>query len=526
MRTIITKGVLVLSIHHQNSLKKVAFSGMLAFATISAPFLTASVYAASNPNSVQADFNSMLPNSAKTALSQALSNVPFTMPKMSIPKFSNKQFDIVNYGAVSNSYVVNTIAINDAIAAASKAGGGEVVIPSGMWITGPIVLQSNVNLHIDAGALVQFTGNHDAYPLLPSGSKYVVQSPISSTNATNVAITGRGVFDGAGNTWRPVKKEKLSSSQWSALIASGGVVSSDGSMWWPTVQGMNAEAYTKSHSMKTETDYENIKDYLRPIMVSFIGDKNVMIDGPTFKNSPSHTVKINSSTNVLIFNTKISNPWYSQNTDGFDISADNNVVMNEDTINTGDDGIALESSGSDNGTFKVQNIIIDNVHVYNGHSGFAVGSDTDGGVRNVYVHQLVCDGTEDGLRFKSGAGKGGMVKDVFINGVVMRDIQGYGITFNDGYVDNGADVSSLGASGSSSMIPEFEQISFSNIAGDDVNQAIRMMGLPNAPIQDISLAHVFMRSDIGVVEQYTQNITNSDVNIVTDIHELGEIPHF
>ena len=343
---------------------------------------------------------------------------------------------------------------------------------------------------------------------------------------SNVAITGRGVFDGSGNTWRPVKKEKLSDSQWQALVASGGVVSSDGSMWWPTAQGMNGEDYLKSHKNDmTLSVYEQAKDYLRPIMVYFVGDSNVLFDGPTFMNSPTHTVKINSSSNVVIVNTTVRNPWYSQNTDGFDISADNNVVMSGDTIDTGDDGIALESSGSDNGTFKVQNIVINDVHVANAHSGFAVGSDTDGGVENVYVHNLVCDGTEDGLRFKSGVGKGGVVKDIYIDGVAMRDIQDYGITFNDGYVDNGADTSSLSAPGPSSLTPQFEQISFANITGNYVNQAIRMIGLPNSPISDITLSHVFFRGNQGTTEQFTQNITTNDVNIITGVQELGEIPH-
>lgn len=458
-------------------------------------------------------------------VSKALKNVPFTMSKVTVPTFAHRTFLITQYGAVPNSDVMNTTAINNAITAAAKAGGGEVIIPKGLWVTGPIVLQSNVNLHVAKGALVQFTGNHNDYPLIQNGSGYIVQSPISAFNASNVAITGRGVFDGSGNTWRPVKKEKLSDAQWQALVASGGVVSSDGSMWWPTSQGMNGEAYSKSHKNMTLSDYEQIKDYLRPIMAYFVGDSHVLLDGPTFMNSPSHTVKINSSSDVIVVNTQVRNPWYSQNTDGFDISADNNVVMYGDTIDTGDDGIALESSGSNNGTFKVQDIVITDVHVYNAHSGFAVGSDTDGGVKDVYVHNLVCDGTEDGLRFKSGVGKGGVVKDIFIDGVAMRNIQDYGITFNDGYVDNGADTSSLSAPGPSSNTPLFEQISFQNVSGNYVNQAIRMIGLPNEPIQDISLSHVYFRSNLGTTEQMTQNITNNDVTIMTGIHELGEISH-
>src|SRR5690606_21072937 len=135
---------------------------------------------------------------------------------------------IKDFGAVADGKTVNTKAIADAIEAASSKGGGEVIIPRGIWLTGPIVLKSNINLHTEHGALVIFTKNFDDYPLVKTSfeglNTYRCQSPISGRDLENVAITGHGVFDGSGDAWRPVKKSKLTSSHWKNLVASGGVV--------------------------------------------------------------------------------------------------------------------------------------------------------------------------------------------------------------------------------------------------------------------------------------------------------------
>ena len=113
-----------------------------------------------------------------------------------------------------------------------------VLIPAGMWLTGPIVLKSNVNLHLQKNAVLQFTEDFNQYPLVEGNWEGLPQmrnqSPISATNATNIAITGFGIIDGAGDAWRMVKKEKLTESNWKKLLASGGVLSDDKKTWYPT----------------------------------------------------------------------------------------------------------------------------------------------------------------------------------------------------------------------------------------------------------------------------------------------------
>ncbi|SIS53229.1 glycoside hydrolase family 28 protein [Alicyclobacillus vulcanalis] len=459
-------------------------------------------------------------------LAQTLRGAPFAMPMPSLPNIVPRIYSITQYGAKPGLGQVNTQAIQAAIDAASQHGGGIVDIPPGYWVTGPIVLKSHVDLNVESGAQLQFSGDHDLYPLVPSGDGYTVQSPLSATNAVDVAITGHGVIDGAGNTWRPVEKSKLTADQWNALVASGGVVTPDGSTWWPTAQGANAQAYIKAHPHMTYQDDLQVKDYLRPYMVYFQGCKNVWLEGVTFENSPFATVKVNTSSGVVIDSVNIRNPWYGQNTDGIDVSADQDVVLYRDVIDTGDDGIALESSGNDAaGVFNEQDIVVADCIVHNGHSGFAVGSYTDGGIRNVWVTGDVYDGTEAGLRFKSGVGKGGLVEDIDIDHIVMRDISGAAITFDDGYVDNGADTSSLQAPGPNSYVPQFENITFSNVSCEYAGQSIYMNGLPNAPISNITLNDVDITAAQAPQIQNTSNLVEHQVQIQSGVTMLGEIPH-
>lgn len=133
------------------------------------------------------------------------------MPKVEQPSFPDYTVSILQFGAKSDGTTLNTKAINDAIKAVNAKGGGKVVIPEGLWLTGPIELLSNVNLHTEKNALVVFTDDFNAYPILETSFEGLntrrCQSPISAHNAENIAITGYGVFDGSGDSWRPVKKQ-------------------------------------------------------------------------------------------------------------------------------------------------------------------------------------------------------------------------------------------------------------------------------------------------------------------------------
>ena len=159
-------------------------------------------------------------------------DLPFSMPAIERPVFPDYQVNICDFGAKSNGVTLNTEAINNAIKAVHDKGGGKVVIPEGLWLTGPIVLQSNVNLHAEKNALIVFSSDTSLYPIITTSFEGLdvkrCQSPISAMNAENIAITGYGVFDGAGDRWRPVKKDKMTDRQWKNLVNSGGKVDENG----------------------------------------------------------------------------------------------------------------------------------------------------------------------------------------------------------------------------------------------------------------------------------------------------------
>src|SRR6185437_13650 len=222
-----------------------------------------------------------------------IANAPFKMPEVIRPIFTGKSFSITDFGAVGDGQTLNTEAFSKTIAACSAAGGGTVIVPKGLWLTGPIELKSNINLCVERGALIQFTKDHTQYPFIKASSKsssYVPASPIYGYDLKNIAITGEGIIDGAGETWRLVKKEKTTASQWKDFTSSGGVVSNDGKIWWPTKEAMEGEQYLKDLKKKKEAvtaeDFLPARDYLRPYMLYLVNCDNILIKDVTIRNSP------------------------------------------------------------------------------------------------------------------------------------------------------------------------------------------------------------------------------------------------
>ena len=173
-------------------------------------------------------------------------NLPFKMPEISAPEIPSLTLNILDFGAIGDGKTLCTEAFAAAIEALSKEGGGKLIIPPGVWFTGPIILKSNINLHLEVGAVIQFSGDENLYSIVETSFEgldtYRCQSPLSAINATNIAITGNGVIDGNGQFWRPVKKAKVTESQWKEIInRPGGYLSRD-DYWVPNEGYAKAEA--------------------------------------------------------------------------------------------------------------------------------------------------------------------------------------------------------------------------------------------------------------------------------------------
>ncbi len=446
---------------------------------------------------------------------------PFPMPIVAEPTFKNVSYSIEDFGAVADGKTLNTNAIQQAIAKCSKDGGGKVVILQGIWFTGPIELLSNVNLVVEKGGVLQFTTDRKQFPIIKAGKNsntLTVASPIYAYSAKNIAITGEGIIDGAGESWRPVKKNKVTAGFWDKLVKSGGILSSDGKVWWPSPEAITGEAYLETLKSKgkavTPEDYLPARDFMRPYMVLFADCEKVLIENITLKNSPKFVFYPSRCTDLTIRGANVFNEAWAQNGDGIDISACKNVVIFNTTVSAGDDGICMKSSRgkAEPGEANLQNILIANCKVYTGHGGFVIGSNTDGGMKNIFVSNCAFNGTDIGIRVKSNSGRGGKVEQIFIDSITMDNIKDEAISFDTYYEDVTAgkekgDVVTTAID----KVPEFTNFNISNISCKKAKVGLYINGLSYMPVHDIKFTNVNLTTDKSAEINYAKNITATNI---------------
>lgn len=462
-------------------------------------------------------------------------DLSFDMPKVTVPKFPNYSVSIVEFGAVPDGNTLNTDAIKKAIEHVVEQGGGRVVIPRGIWKTGPIILNSNINLHVKRGALVRFSEDFDLYPLVKTVFEgldtWRAMSPIYGRGLENVAITGEGIFDGSGDAWRPVSRDELTEKQWQQWVESGGVLTEDGQTWYPTEESLRGDPgnFNVSQDRETKEDFEEVKDFLRPVMVSIRESNNVLLDGPTFQNSPAWNLNPLMSENVVLRNLTVRNPTYAMNGDGLDLSSVKNAVIYNNSFEVGDDAICIKSGKNEDGRRRgmpTENVIIRENTVYKAHGGFVVGSEMSGGVRNIAVTDMNFIGTDVGIRFKSTRGRGGVVENIDIHNIYMQDIVSEPIRFNL-YYDGEAPspnqkVEVVDKKKASEQIPEvneetprFRNIRIRNVYSYDSQTALWIQGLPEMNVQNISIENVELTAQRGgmILDTDQVSIKNVDIHV-------------
>jgi polygalacturonase len=458
----------------------------------------------------------------KTTIPYSWSN----LPRAAEPAFRKDTVNIIDYGAVADGLTLNTNSINQAITACSKKGGGVVVVPAGIWLTGPIAMKSNINLHIERNAMLLFTTDFNQYSLVEAiyegRGAARNQSPISGTNLENIAITGKGIIDGNGDAWRMVAKNQLTEQEWKTKIATGGLVSSDGKTWFPSektklaFEQKRSVAITPGQSLK---DFEDIKDYLRPNLVVFNGCKKVLLEGVTFQNSPAWCLHPVLCEDVTIRNVFAKNPDYAQNGDGLDVESCKNVLIEGSTFDVGDDGICIKSGKDEEGRKRgkpTENVVIRNNTVYKGHGGFVIGSEMSGGARNIFVSDCLFIGTDNGLRFKTTRGRGGVVEQIYIKNISMKDIVRDAILFDMYYftkpaVDEKATVPPV-----TEATPAFRNFQISNIVCQGAERGIFIRGLPEMPIKNIVMDNLIMKTNKSAEIIEASDIQLNRVQIFSD----------
>lgn len=458
----------------------------------------------------------------------------FKVPMPSLPQLPVFKDDTVNIrskGAVSDAKTLNTQIINAAIDELSKHGGGVVLIPAGTWLTGPIELKSNVNLHVDKGAMVSFTKDKSQYHLFESeweGHKAMCnQSPLYGDGLENVAITGEGVFDGNGDVWRPVKKEKVSDAQWNALVASGGVLSDDKKTWYPSesyIKGSTTKGASLISPDKTMKDYLAVKDFFRPNLLVLKNCKNVLLDNATFQNSPAWCLHTLMCSNLTVKNIRVNNPAYAQNGDGIDVESCSNVLIENSTFACGDDGICIKSGRDEFGRKRgmpTQDVIVRNNIVYHAHGGFVIGSEMSGGAHNIFVYDNDFVGTDNGLRFKTTRGRGGVVSRIYVYNISMKNIVHDAILFDMYYM---ATASAVGGAQDAAMpvtvaTPEFHDFKISNVTCNGAARGLFIRGLPEMSVKNIDLTNIALRAKKGVDIMDAAGIRLKNIKLDTDDKE-------
>lgn len=457
---------------------------------------------------------------AESEYAHLYEGLPFEMPMVSRPVFADRTVSLADFGGVPDGVTLNTEAFAKAIDTLSAQGGGTLNVPSGVWFTGPIVLKSNVNLHLDGGALIVFSPDENLYKTV-----YVVyegfeawrtQSPISGVGLENVAITGQGVIDGNGGMWRPVKKDKMNSTEWRNLVAKGGIV--ENNTWYPSQAYIDGMKYADGNrrALLSEDEAKAVKKFLRPVMVQLVGCKNVLLEGVTFQNSPAWNVHPLMCENLVVDGVFIKNPDFAQNGDGLDVESCKNVIIYRSTLDVGDDAICIKSGKDEAGRKRgipTENVIVRDCKVFHGHGGFVVGSEMSGGVNNISVSDCQFMGTDVGLRFKSCRGRGGVVKNIYIDNVNMLNISGEALLFDLYYFVKNAPKEIPPVD---ETTPQFRDIFIRDVTSYNSGKALKFNGIPEMPIENIHVTNATFTALEGGLLSESKGIEFNNVTVIPD----------
>lgn len=448
------------------------------------------------------------------------------LPKISRPTFKADTLSIAKLGAKSDGIFLNTEIINAAITKCSRNGGGTVLIPQGIWLTGPLYLKSNVELHLDRGANLIFSKDKSLYKLIegdyegkPAARN---ESPINGNDLVNVAITGNGIIDANGDVWRAVGQSQLTASQWSAKVASGGVLSDDKKTWYPSEQFKKTHLEGKSMLLqagKPLESFNDMKDYLRPNLLVLKNCKKVLLAGVTFQNSPAWCIHPLLCEDLTVENVTIKNPHYAQNGDGIDIESCTRFLVENCVLDVGDDAICIKSGkdeeGRKRGVACAEGVIRGNT-VYSGHGAVVIGSEMSGGARDIFIENCTFIGTDKGLRFKSTRGRGGVVERIYARNITMKDIHQEAIFFDMFYfvkfaTDGKRNDSPIVNEGT----PVFKNLLFENITCQGAKVAVFIRGLSEMPVQNIAILNSNLVAEKGIELTDASGIRFDNVGVFT-----------
>lgn len=445
--------------------------------------------------------------------------LPFEMPEIPLPEIPDYRITLTEFDAHGDGMHDNTAAFRNAMTHLKEHGGGHLDVPAGVWRTGPISLESNVNLHLHHGALILFSDNRDDYPLfrwdVPGNAARECISPISAFDKHDISITGHGAINGSGEAWRPVKKAKLTESQWNKLC-NRGVLADDGKTWFPSAD-IRDYNHDRIGAIDCDDDsaWHEARHFMRPVMVQPVRCRRVLLQGVTFDNSPRWNIRPLLCTDIVLRDITVRNPYYAQNGDGLDIESCSNVLVSGCTFDVGDDAICIKSGRDEEGRRRnvpTSKVLIENCTVYHGHGGFVIGSEMSGGVHDITVRNCTFIGTDAGIKFKSVRGRGGKVNNIYIDGIQMHDIIGDAITIDLYYGQKKPGQ----AEPVTEATPIFENVNINNVTCSGASRAIWLNGLPEMPLYGFTISNSNITADKGAEIRNATKITLDKVVIRND----------
>lgn len=404
-------------------------------------------------------------------------------------------YNVLDFGGSNDSTGLNTEAIAKAISTAASKGGGTVYFPAGKYITGPIHFKSNITLFIDAGAELHFSDDFDHYlPMVESrweGTEVTNFSPlIYGKDLENIAIVGRGLIDGHGKKWWGFSEVTIRQQK-----------EGEETKWQKEFRRLNKDVLAPDLPGWVE------RGFLRPPFIQFLRCENVQIKGIRIQNSPFWTVNPQYCNNVTVDGITIDNPP-SPNTDGINPESCSNVHISNSHISVGDDCITIKS-GKDRSGRKVnipaENYTITNCTMLRGHGGVVIGSEMSGGVKNIVISNCVFDGTDRGIRLKTARGRGGLVENIRVSNIVMRNIRDQAIVMDTQYAKTEPEPVS-------ERTPQFKNIYISNMAGT-TNRVGLVRGLNEMPIENVSFSNINMQAKAGFSIENAKKISFHNVQV-------------
>jgi polygalacturonase len=408
-------------------------------------------------------------------------------------------FNVVDYGAVPDGTTNDTAAMARTVAACVAAKGGTIIVPAGRYLTGSIILDSNMTLDLEAGSELLYSGNPADSPIVPSrweSTNAYTHAPLIYANGkTNVSIVGQGTINGQGSNWwwregryDPSRTEEIRPAK---------------EAWLKLYDRIEAG------QKPGPEEYKLAVEYLRPNLVQFNGCTNILVEGVTLTESPMWLLHPLYSDHVTIRGVTFRST--GPNGDGVDVDSCRDVRISDCFFSTGDDCIVIKSGRDADGrrtNRPTENVAITNCVMYKGHGAVVIGSETSGGIRNLVASNIVADGTWSGVRIKSMRGRGNVVENLRFDNFVINDALVSAIEITTLYRDQPAEAFS-------DRTPIFRNFAFSNMTIVNAKQVASIQGLPEKAVEQLRFSDITASGISGFLCDHTLDIELHNVRVDT-----------